>query len=154
MIDWSYNLLNAHGRAVFCRLGVFAGGATLGAIQTVMEIDGDLAAPVIDVLAGLVAKSLIQRDEVGGESRCGMLATLREYALPEFEAVGALGRALPLNRAFALALGGDGVSTARRGTARRATEVASHGPAAGRPPPGTPGVGAGRCSANGPSGAS
>jgi tetratricopeptide (TPR) repeat protein len=45
-----------------------------------MTIDDDLGQPVIDALAGLVAKNLVQRGEVDGESRFSMLETLREYA--------------------------------------------------------------------------
>lgn len=89
-IDWSYNLLDASGQRLFRRLGAFAGGATLHALETLMAIDGDLGQPVIDALAELVAKSLVQRSEVDGESRFSMLETLREYAVAKLVESGKL----------------------------------------------------------------
>lgn len=75
-IDWSHDMLEASERALFARLGVFAGGATLGAVEAVS--DGD----VLDDLASLVGKSLVRRvDDPGGEPRFAMLETIRAYAL-------------------------------------------------------------------------
>src|SRR5205823_7538906 len=47
-IDWSYSLLVASEQALFARLGVFVGGATLEAIAAVCNLDGEL-----DVLEGV-----------------------------------------------------------------------------------------------------
>ena len=46
-IDWSYNLLSAAEQALFCRLAVFTGGASLEAIEAVGGL-GD----TVEVLAG------------------------------------------------------------------------------------------------------
>ncbi len=77
-IDWSYDLLDPGERQLFARLSVFVSGATLEAVEVVC---GQRGAPdVLDGLASLVDKSLLQRVDAGGESRVQMLETLREYA--------------------------------------------------------------------------
>jgi predicted ATPase len=68
-IQWSYDLCSEEERTLFRRLAVFAGGATLQAVEEVCE--GDL-----DLVESLVDKSLVRRD---GE-RFTMLETIREYA--------------------------------------------------------------------------
>jgi predicted ATPase/class 3 adenylate cyclase len=68
-IQWSYDLCTEEERALFRRLAVFAGGATLQAVEEVCQ--GDL-----DNLESLVDKSLVRHD---GE-RFTMLETIREYA--------------------------------------------------------------------------
>jgi predicted ATPase len=70
-LDWSYSLLAHDEQALFRRLGVFAGGCTLPAIQAFLEKEHDLALTAEDGLAALMAKSLLVREEIAIDSRSG-----------------------------------------------------------------------------------
>lgn len=83
-IAWSHELLEPPVRALFCRLGVFAGGWSLEAAETLGD---DLDA--LDGLETLIEHNLVQRvDDVDGQPRFAMLETIREYALEQLEAAG------------------------------------------------------------------
>ncbi|TMG93575.1 MAG: hypothetical protein E6H73_09155 [Betaproteobacteria bacterium] len=58
-IDWSYDLLTDHERALLRRLSVFAGGWTLEAAEAVGGEGGVEKADVLDQLTNLVEKSLV-----------------------------------------------------------------------------------------------
>lgn len=78
-LEWSYNLLDEHERRLFARLAVFRRGGLLEAIESVCA--QDQPADLLDGLASLMDKSLVQRKETqGGEPRFGMLETIHEYA--------------------------------------------------------------------------
>jgi predicted ATPase/class 3 adenylate cyclase/DNA-binding CsgD family transcriptional regulator len=80
LIDWSYDLLSPQERVVFGRLSVFAGGWTLDAAEAAAS-GGDVADwQVLDLLAALVAKSLVQTEVIGGSTRYRLLETIRHYA--------------------------------------------------------------------------
>ncbi len=80
-VDWSYSLLGERERAVFDRLGVFAGSFDAPAAQAVVVGDGVEAWDVLDALTELVAKSMIVAEETAdGTTRYQMLETLRQYA--------------------------------------------------------------------------
>jgi len=88
-IDWSYDLLEEDEKRLFRRLAVFVGGCTLEAAGAVCNADQDLAEDVLDGVARLVDKSLLQQQaEVDGEPRLLLLETIREYALERLEASG------------------------------------------------------------------
>jgi non-specific serine/threonine protein kinase len=79
-VDWSYALLEASEQALLRRLAVFAGGWTLEAAEAVC-IGGEVTeGAVLDLLGGLVHKSLVQREERPGLSRYRLLETIRQYA--------------------------------------------------------------------------
>ncbi|MEE6257507.1 AfsR/SARP family transcriptional regulator [Plantactinospora sonchi] len=84
IFDWSWDLLDDAERALWRRLAVFSGGATLDAVERVCAADGLTPAlhpdDVLDRMAALVDKSLVV---VGGdgEPRYRMLETIREYGL-------------------------------------------------------------------------
>src|SRR6266699_2698139 len=81
-IQWSYDLLNAEEQRLFRRLSVFAGGCTLEAIEAVCIALDHGAAQVLDGVASLIDKSLVQqREQADGEQRLMMLETIREYGL-------------------------------------------------------------------------
>jgi predicted ATPase/class 3 adenylate cyclase len=81
-IEWSYELLNAAEQRMFSRLAVFAGGADLQAVEAVVDPESELGLDTVDGLASLVDKNLLRTVETpDGETRFGMLATIREYAL-------------------------------------------------------------------------
>ena len=80
LIDWSYDLLNPGERIVADRLSVFAGGWDLAAAEAVTSAGDAGEWEVLDLLAALVGKSLVQAEEFGGSTRYRMLETVRQYA--------------------------------------------------------------------------
>ena len=89
-IDWSYDLLSGKEKALFRRLSVFSGGWTLSAAEGVCaggEIDEE---EVLELLSGLVDKSLVvaSQDGSANEMRYRMLRTIRLYASEEIEGSG------------------------------------------------------------------
>jgi predicted ATPase/DNA-binding CsgD family transcriptional regulator len=81
-IQLSYDLLHAEEQQLFRRLSVFAGGCTLEAIEAVCITLDHGAAQVLDGVASLIDKSLVQqREQADSEQRLMMLETIREYGL-------------------------------------------------------------------------
>ena len=98
-IDWSFELLNTAEQRLFRRLSVFAGGCTLEAVEAVCNTKNDLGLDVLDGMASVVDRSLMQQVEQSeGESRFVMLETMREYGL---EKLAASGEDSPTRRAHA-----------------------------------------------------
>lgn len=79
LIDWSYDLLNSHEQEMLERLSVFAGGFDLCSAEAVAGADYEPKLDVVDQLAALVDKSLLQPDDAGS-SRYRLLDTVRDYA--------------------------------------------------------------------------
>src|SRR5271163_3743618 len=80
MLDWSYSLLADREKVVLCRLSVFVGDFTLQAASSVASETGADDADVIDVVAGLVAKSLISTTVISESTYYRLLDTTRAYA--------------------------------------------------------------------------
>ncbi|MFI7425081.1 BTAD domain-containing putative transcriptional regulator [Nonomuraea sp. NPDC049684] len=78
VVEWSWDLLDERERVLARRLGVFAGGATLEAVE---EVCGGTA----DVLGALADKSLVR---LSPEGRYSMLETIRAYALDRLAEAG------------------------------------------------------------------
>ncbi|MFF7973921.1 BTAD domain-containing putative transcriptional regulator [Streptomyces sp. NPDC007905] len=75
VVDWSWDLLDAHERGVLARLSVFAGGCDLAAAEAVC---GPAA---LEALGSLVDKSLVvAAPSVEGGMRYRLLETVAEYA--------------------------------------------------------------------------
>src|SRR5262249_25512021 len=65
---------------LFRQLSVFDGGCTIDAVKNVCQLESDES--VLDRLAVLVDHSLVRIDPLmGDEARCGMLQTIREFAV-------------------------------------------------------------------------
>jgi len=84
LIDWSHDLLPEPERTLFRRLAVFAGGFTLDAAEAVAAGGAIAASDVLDLLTGLVDKSLVAIDADTG--RYAMLETVRQYAMERLDA--------------------------------------------------------------------
>ncbi len=81
-LEWSHNLLDGAERAVFRRLGVFAGGFTMELAQAVAA-DAQLDEwAVLDRLSALVDKSLVVAD-AGDPPRYRLLESARAFALEQ-----------------------------------------------------------------------
>jgi hypothetical protein len=78
-IDWSFQLLTGPEQALLGRLAVFAGGCTLDAAEAVCGGEGIDPEAVFELLAGLVARSLVVVEEHSSETRYRMLETIRQY---------------------------------------------------------------------------
>jgi predicted ATPase/class 3 adenylate cyclase len=78
-IDWSYQLLAEPEQALLTRLAVFAGGATLQAAEAVCSGEGIDPDAVFELLAALVARSLVVAEEHGPQTRYRLLETIRQY---------------------------------------------------------------------------
>ena len=78
LIDWSYDLLVEAERRLLRRLSVFVGGWTLEAAEVVCA--DAVGTDVLECLAHLVDKSLVEAEERTGSARYRMLETIRQYA--------------------------------------------------------------------------
>jgi predicted ATPase/DNA-binding SARP family transcriptional activator len=78
-IDWSYRLLTSTEQALFIRLCVFAGSFDLEAAHCVCAPDAASEAETLELLAGLVDKSMVVVRNVTDRTRYGVLETLRAF---------------------------------------------------------------------------
>jgi predicted ATPase/DNA-binding CsgD family transcriptional regulator len=88
-LDWSHELLEEPEKVLFQRLSVFAGGWTLKTAETVASGDGVEEDEILDLLSGLVWKSLALAEEHGGGGlRYRMLEPVKQYARERLEDAG------------------------------------------------------------------
>ncbi|GAT09948.1 AfsR/SARP family transcriptional regulator [Mycolicibacterium novocastrense] len=78
-IDWSYRLLAPPEQRLFVRLSVFAGGFELDAAHGVCGEDGATEEDTLDLLTGLVDKSMVEVRSGSIRTRYVVLETLRAY---------------------------------------------------------------------------
>jgi predicted ATPase len=62
-IDWSYELLGAAEQRLLARMAVFSGGATLEATEEICSGDPVEREAIIDLVTGLVARSLVVAED-------------------------------------------------------------------------------------------
>ncbi len=86
-IDWTYDLCTESERLLWQRLTVFTGGFSLEAAAAVTAGDGVDADQLLDLITGLIDKSVISLDPERGTPRYRILETLREYAATRLDAV-------------------------------------------------------------------
>ena len=81
-LAWSYSILTKEEQRLFRLLSIFAGGCTLEAIEAVLTALDDEVDTMLDGVASLLDKSLLQHmEQQQGQKRLIMLETLREYGL-------------------------------------------------------------------------
>jgi predicted ATPase/DNA-binding winged helix-turn-helix (wHTH) protein len=85
-LDWSYDLLDDEEQCALRRVGVFAGGFTLEAALRVVDERMTNDAALLDLLARLVARSLVIAETTEAGTRYRLLDTLREYCLEKLDA--------------------------------------------------------------------
>lgn len=78
-IDWSYRLLAEREQALFDRLSVFAGSFDLEAVHGVCAEHTDDEDDTLELLTGLVDKSMVVAVHGGAGTRYSVLETLRAY---------------------------------------------------------------------------
>ena len=84
-VAWSHDLLTARQQALLRRLSVLSGGFTLEAAEVIGAVSGPDGedvdrAEVLDLLIGLVNKSLVVSQTSGQRARYGFLETVRHFA--------------------------------------------------------------------------
>jgi predicted ATPase/serine/threonine protein kinase len=108
-MDWSHDLLTGEEQKLFRRLAVFVGGFTLEAAEAVASAGDDLELDAFEGVASLVDKSLLQQTGLAaGETRFGMLETIREYGLERLAASGEETATRRAHAAYVLVLVEDG----------------------------------------------
>ncbi|MEU0571600.1 LuxR C-terminal-related transcriptional regulator [Nonomuraea sp. NPDC005983] len=86
-VEWSHELLRPKERMLLRRLSVFAGHFDLDLAEQVCADGGMVrACEVLDLLNGLVDKSLVQRHDASG--RYHLLETIKQYAVERAREVG------------------------------------------------------------------
>jgi predicted ATPase/DNA-binding SARP family transcriptional activator len=104
-IDWSHRLLSEDEQMILRRFSVFAGGWTLEAAEAVCSGGGIEQEEALDLLGGLVDKSLVVAGvATDGAVRYRMLESIRQYAWENLEQNGEADEVRDRHAAFFLAL--------------------------------------------------
>ncbi len=103
-VDWSVDLLGDRERRLLARLSVFAGGFTLDAARGVAT--GGIVGEddVLDLLTGLVDRSLVQTDDDPWVMRYHLLETIRDHAAEQLLTAGEVDAIRDRHAAFFLEL--------------------------------------------------
>jgi DNA-binding CsgD family transcriptional regulator len=88
LVDWSHDLCTESERLLWARASVFSGGLDLEAAEAVCAGDGIAREEIIDLVTGLVDKSVLVREEHPAEARYHLLETTRQYGLDRLVAAG------------------------------------------------------------------
>jgi predicted ATPase/class 3 adenylate cyclase len=88
-IDWSFELLSDDERALLTRLSVCVGGFDLDAAVALAAGMGLDEFEAFELLASLVAKSLVERSERNATTRYRLLEMIRQYAAEQLDAASA-----------------------------------------------------------------
>ncbi|MEU9763838.1 regulator [Streptomyces sp. NPDC047985] len=103
-IGWSHELCTPQQRLLWARLSVFAGQFDLEAVEYICGGTGLPADAVLDALSGLLAQSIVVREEAAAGSRYRMLDTMRAYGAEWLAATGDTDRLLRRHRDWFLGL--------------------------------------------------
>jgi predicted ATPase/DNA-binding NarL/FixJ family response regulator len=87
-LEWSYGLLTKAEQAMWRRVSVFAGSFDLDAAEAVCAGEGIAARSVIDLVDGLVAKSILSHTAGNAKARYRLLDTIGEFGLQKLRAEG------------------------------------------------------------------
>ncbi len=117
-IEWSTQLLEPSQRRLLARLGVFEGGFTLDAVESIGHGEGERDADVLSDLAALVDSSLVGRHDGDERPRFSMQAIVREYAREELARDGGLAAAREAHARYLIALG-DAAEEPLKGSGQR-----------------------------------
>jgi predicted ATPase/DNA-binding winged helix-turn-helix (wHTH) protein len=100
LLEWSFRLLSSDEQRLMAWLGVFVQGWTVDAMIDLALPFGSTPEIVVDLLTGLVNKSLVVVDQSISPPRYRMLETVREFALEQLKAVGEERRARDAHLAY------------------------------------------------------
>ncbi|GAA2760309.1 ATP-binding protein [Actinopolymorpha rutila] len=81
MLDWSYDLCSAGEQAMWARSSVFANGFDLDAAESVCAGDDLPREDVMDLVTGLIDKSVLLREDQAARARYRQLTLVRDYGL-------------------------------------------------------------------------
>ncbi|WP_460345928.1 ATP-binding protein [Actinoallomurus acanthiterrae] len=79
LVGWSYGLCDEEERLLWARISVFTGGLDLAAAEAVCAGDGIAEEEIVDLVTGLVEKSVLTREEGPFGVRYRLLDVIREY---------------------------------------------------------------------------
>ena len=99
-LDWSYDLLSEPERLLLRRSAIFPAGFTIDAVTAVMDGSVLDASAILDGVANLVTKSLLELDQSAQPARWRMLETIRIYALEKLAWHGEAERAARCQAAY------------------------------------------------------
>ncbi|MEU7891929.1 LuxR C-terminal-related transcriptional regulator [Nonomuraea sp. NPDC049152] len=88
LIDWSYALCSEKEQSLWARVSVFAGSLDLEAAEAVCSGDGIAREEILDLVCGLVDKSILIREEHGPQARYRLLEIIRQYGMEKLVATG------------------------------------------------------------------
>jgi len=78
-VSWSFDLCTDRERRLWARLSVFAGGFDLAAVEGICADDDLPATTMLDLVTGLMDKSIVVTDDLAGLGRYRMLMTISHY---------------------------------------------------------------------------
>lgn len=93
VVDWSYELLDPSERTLLSTMAVYPGGFDLDAATAAAGASGIDRTEIVDLLDGLIAKSLLTVSSADGRTRYRMLEAVRAYGIERLEESGRLDRA-------------------------------------------------------------
>ncbi|WP_081900499.1 ATP-binding protein [Allokutzneria albata] len=87
-VEWSFALCTLEEQLLWARVSVFTGGFDVPAAERVCSGDGLAAEEVLDLLGGLLEKSVLIRERHGDRARFRLLEPLRQYGRDKLRDLG------------------------------------------------------------------